>query len=88
MADITVNVEVGAEWETLVSSTLTTFGVVSWKEPFLLDIFITEADVDTPSTEGHRMNADQQAGRTVFPTGCIKARSVDGLVVVVAVTAG
>lgn len=88
MADITTNIEVGADWETLVSASDTVYGVVSWKEPFELDIFVTSADVDTPGGEGHRMNATQQAGRAVFPSGCIKGRSVDGLSVIVTVTAG
>jgi hypothetical protein len=88
MADITTNIEVGAEWVTLVSASDITFGVVSWKEPFELYIFVTSADVDVPGGEGHRMNAAQQAGRSVFPSGCIKGRSVDGLTVIVAVTAG
>lgn len=88
MADITTNIEVGANWVTLVSASATAFGAVSWREPFELDIFITDADVDVPGGEGHRMNATQQAGRSAFPSGCIKGRSVDGLTVVVAVTAG
>lgn len=88
MADITTNIEVGADWEILVSASDTTYGVVSWKEPFELDIFVTSADVDVPGGEGHRMNATQQAGRFVFPVGCIKGRSADGLLIIVAVTAG
>lgn len=88
MADITTNISVGADWETLVSASDTTYGIVSWKEPFELDIFVTSTDGDTPGGEGHRMSATQQAGRVTFPVGCIKGRSVDGLTVTVAVTAG
>ncbi len=39
MADITSDIVVGAEWVTLVSAAAS-YGVVSWKEPFILDILL------------------------------------------------
>jgi len=87
MADITDDIPVGSDWVILVPAAAA-YGVVSWKEPFELDIFVTSGDDDAPGGVGHRMNATQQAGRQNFPEGCIKGRSVDGLTVMVAVTAG
>lgn len=85
MADLTESVEVGDEWVTLIHAASIN-GIVSWKEPFELDIFLTSADDDVPGGVGHRLNASQQVGRVVFPEGCIKARSVGGQTVIVAVT--
>jgi hypothetical protein len=86
MADITVDKEVGANWTTLINAA-STQGVVSWKKPFELDIFVTGSDSDVPTGQGHRLDWTQQAGRSVFSSGCIKARNPFGnSVVIVAVT--